>query len=115
MGLHLTLLPFWGKDFSDTLLRCVDRRELFEEIKKLTAERVPTYFESHLSSEKDIETTHYGNTQSDQYGDILTCLTVAELLKLAAHEAVLDNSVNRAIWAYIKELPSDTKVALYWG
>ncbi len=114
MGLHLTLLPFWGNDFSDTVLHCVDRCNLFEEIQKLPTERVPQYFESHLSREKDIETTHYGDTQSDGYGDTLNAVTVLQLLSLASHEAVLDNFVNRAIWAYIKELPSETKVAIYW-
>jgi len=36
------------------------------------------------------------------------------LRALAAHPDVVNNRRNRAVWAYLSEMPSDQMIALYW-
>jgi hypothetical protein len=55
--------------------------------------------------------TRYGNTQKTLYGENLRYTTVRELVK--APFELLDGR-NAAVWAYLRKLDYDTKVALYW-
>lgn len=114
MGLDLTLLPFDSERFSHTVLTCERSIDLFEEIGKLQAVRVPTEFNTFVAQD-DEHGDHYGNTQDTPYGEPLTFVLVEQLLPFSKYEEVTDNFKNRAIWAYLKQLPRDTKVALYWS
>lgn len=115
MGLDLYLLPFdEGSVFSHTLLSCERRRDLFEVIMgRLSETPVPDTFYTYLSREDD-QDSHYGITTETPYGEPLGWVLASRLLEFAAHEGVRDNFTNRAIWAYLAELPSKTRVALYW-
>lgn len=117
MGLDLTLLPFthdfesdWA--FSHVLLPC-DRSAVIHEIRDLPSQPVPKRFDSYLGLGDDGE-HRYGNTQKTPYGSQLTYVLVDDLLKFSTHEDVVSMRENRAAWAYLKELRSGTKVALYW-
>ncbi len=118
MGLDLTLLPFDADsermNFSHTVLSCERRGQLFEEIQELRATPVPEDFTSYLSLDGEYEEHHYGQTHETPYGEPLTYVLAGQLWPFASHEDVMSQSKNRAIWAYLAELPPDTKVALYW-
>ncbi len=143
MGVDLHLLPFEsdhpGNRFSHSVLNCWRRRELWDEISKLPSVPIDpempqktrkdfkdeadgkkkplrserNAFYSFLATGKDGEHC-YGETTHDPYGSPLRYVFVVDLMKVREHEGVTDNARNRAIWAYLAELPGDTKVALYW-
>ncbi len=121
MGVDLDLLPFdcdqGNFAFSHTLLNCCRRRELWETLSAMENQRgrkVPSGFTSFRSRDNKYEEPHYGTTIDTPYGTPLKFLLVEDLLLLVNHEAVQDNAKNRAIWAYLAQLPPETKVALYW-
>lgn len=122
MGLDLTLLPFEhpetdnGWAISHCVLYCERRRALFADIGQLEENIgvvVPQQFGTYLSREGGKD-THYGNTQDTPYGDPLRTVTAGQLLGFATLDDVTDNPRNRAIWAYLAQLPAETRVALYW-
>lgn len=132
MGTDLILLPFDGDidelAFSHTILPLERRIELFKEIDKLAQIKgvpVPKDFNSYLSREPieiqsspvDIETTHYGRTMNDSYDATLLYVKVSELMSpsIIYHQGVKDNWKNRAVWGFLRELPPNTKIALYWS
>ena len=119
MGLDLTLLPFNSNsptsDFSQTVLPCFSRKNLFGQIAKLSNQRdVPETFNSYLSGGSDGERC-FGLTLNTAYGEPLKCVKAGDLAALWVHHDVQDNSINKAVWAYLAELPEDTNVALYWN
>jgi len=118
MGVDLDLLPVEGGDshwgFSNTVLRCT-RSELFREIHTVQERKgitVPESFSSYASRDDKYEEPHYGETQEDCYGDQIESLDVRELLKFKEQAQACPQ--NRAVWAYLAELPPRTKVALFW-
>lgn len=117
MGVDLRLLPFDGDHFSQTMLDCERRRELWEpigKIEKKVGRDVPENFNSFCGKDDGYDGTCYGRTLITPYGGKLKYVTAKDLTKLAKHEAVLDNEKNRAIWAYLACVSPGTKVALYW-
>lgn len=121
MGVDLTLLPF-DADFGDlsfahSVLQLERRGGLWDPIVKIETARgeaVPEHFASYLSRNDDYEEAHYGVTTETPYGDRMKYVRASDLLAIGDHEGVTDNYKNRAVWAYLSALPSDTKVALYW-
>lgn len=121
MGLDLSLLPFSHSfqhadslAFSHSILECERRRDLFRVIMELPGVPVPDGFSSFYSIDDKYEEPHYGDTTTTPYGDRLLSVEVEALLALKGHEDVRDNYRNRAVWAYLAELPPDRQVALYW-
>ncbi len=120
MGLDLYLLPFDcdnpGISFAHTLLSCQRRGDLFDVLSTLLgATPVPDDFTSFLGYHPaPCGEYGYGHTYEDPYGSSLRALTVAQLLTVSTHDGVQDNHKNRAIWAYLAELPPETRVALFW-
>lgn len=119
MGVDLRLLPFdadGGICYSHTMLACKRRRDLWDpiaKIEKAKGRHVPPGFTAYCSRLKNGE-LGYGKVIKDPYDSFVNFLLVEDLVSLREHEDVQDNHKNRAIWAYLAELPSDTKVALYW-
>lgn len=117
MGVDLRLLPFdcdRGEfAYSHTILDCERRRSLWTAVEKLPATPVPKGFTSFVGDRPDGE-SGYGVTAETPYGEPLMATTAGQLLILKDHEGVIDNHKNRAIWAYLAELPPETRVALYW-
>lgn len=120
MGVDLCLMPFEadfkGFAFSHSLLELERRRDLWEpiaEIEKAHGQAVPTPFYTFRATNAE-GSTCYGNTIDTSYGDSLKCVTAAQLLPLAQHEAVTDNPINRAVWAYLACLSPETRIALFW-
>ncbi len=44
----------------------------------------------------------------------MTYATAGDLLKLSEHSAVLDNWQNKAVWAYLANMPATWPIVLYW-
>ena len=120
MGVDLDLLPFGDElgtpDFSKTVLDVGRFSKLFEEIEKLPTEPIPANFESYVSRDNDkkYQVSHWGPTKENGYGAPMMCTTARDLLTLARNEHVRFNPKNRAVWGYLRNLPRNTKIALYW-
>jgi len=122
MPIGLKLLPIFGgiRDsfiFSHSIIECAERSKLAGEIEEMAREKghiVPGDFTSYLSRDDNYEEPHYGKTLEDCYGAPLYYVNVNDLLQFSKHEAVLDNYKNRAVWAYLRELPKDTEIALFF-
>ena len=123
MGVDLTLLPFEVNEevektvcFSHSVLGVDRDRELFKKITELEEKKgiaVPFNFYSYLSSDGKYEEPHYGITTETPYGTPLNYLRVKDLLEFKAAIYSFDKRT-KAVWAYLKQLPPKTKIALYW-
>ncbi|HQU86020.1 MAG TPA: hypothetical protein PKY59_23030 [Pyrinomonadaceae bacterium] len=114
MSLHLTLLPVGGINEQITsihnFLNCERDIHLFEQIEQIIGSPVPKDFKGfHSTDDCDYS---YGNLTKDAYGEELTYVFVKDLIKLRHHS---ESQTNKAIWAYLNQLPSDGKIALYWS
>lgn len=121
MGVDLRLLPFYsqttGIAFSQDVLDLERRRELWGVIEPIESEfgrDVPTDFNSYCGEKEGVEEPTYGLTLTTPYSENLKYLHAVHLKPLRQHPAVQDNWKNRAIWAFIEELPDDLPIALYW-
>lgn len=99
-----------------TTLEVTRRRELWPLIHSLPSQPVPTRFETLVSNEVHNHWNIWmqGNTQVDAYGGKVLCVLVKDLLLLGNHPCVIDDFLNRAVWAYLGQLPDTMRVAIYW-
>jgi hypothetical protein len=113
MSLHLTLLPISGTNESITsrnnFLNCERDNFLFDRIDQMTASTVPPDFKGFYSTE-DCDYV-YGSITKDGFDTELTFVLVKELVKLKPHT---ESQTNKAIWAYLRQLSPEGKIALYW-
>lgn len=141
MSIELYLLPFEGfglKQYSFSILRLCGfdaghNSGLYNELEILCSEArerkqfVPNNFASYLCCNKDYEEPHYGTTIRDELDNRLVYVFVKDLLELEKlHNNYYGNIIaqekniyiNReralATMSYLKQLPKDRKVALYW-
>jgi hypothetical protein len=118
MGIDLTLLPIDDERtedvwYSHSVLVLERWNPLYDAIRALGEERaIPETFLT-LLGQRD-EYTNYGNTQYTRTGEDVGWLFVGELLTVNGHPGVTDVVLNAAAWAYLQQLPSTMKVALYW-
>ena len=107
-------------------------KQLHTKLKELTEKSinnkqyVPKDFTSHLCPDVDEETgfeeCHYGETTIDPYGDPIVYVFVKDLLELEElhreyykdEEQHINKEKALATMAYIKTLPKNRKIALYW-
>ena len=117
MSLALSLLPFedvYGSRSSYSVLSCNLGGRLYDVIHPLPEQApVPEMFMSHMSREGG-DDTHFGITKRDGDGELVQCLPALVLLRVKDNEFVQSNAKNRAVWAYLAQLPPETPVALYW-
>lgn len=135
MGMDLQLLPVeheeylthngvvtsdWG--YSHSILRVDAGGWWWDALQHVQQTRVPGKFHTYVGRGEDHEPA-YRDTQDTPYGDPLKCTTTGELLSAVnAYLAKNDDDVtpdnignrNRAVLAYLKELPATTRIALYW-
>ncbi len=115
MGVDLTLLPLssaghWSAH--DALL--LDRSgDLWDEIATLGETEIPQPLWCHYARRPDGETT-FGRLEKSPYGERLTWLPAGKLLTLAEAPDVKSSWRNRAVWAYLAQMPEDYPVVLYW-
>lgn len=116
MGVDLTLMPLIGQDFwvSHDMLSLNRRSALWPEINKLQQQEIPRPITCFRAIGEDGEAC-YGERDDDPYGATLKWTTPRELLTLKDHEAITDDWQNRAVWAYLKQMPPDWPIVLYWS
>lgn len=121
MGRYLRLLPFEADlppkhCFTYTVLNLGQDIRLWgpiDEIEARTGADVPENFNSLMGGLND-EVTHWGPTVEVDEGVRLQYVRAQDLVPLSDHVAVKSVTPTRAAWAYLRELPPETKVALYW-
>jgi hypothetical protein len=115
MGVDLTLMPLLEKDYwvSHALIRLERRRALWPKIEALGARPVPEPLTCFQGVGPDGDPA-YGEITQDPYGQPLTWLPAGELATLHDDETVQDNWLNQAAWAYLRQMPPDWPVVLYW-
>lgn len=115
MGVDLRLLPFDCDQgefaYSHTLMEVGRNYDLHDKIRRLRSMPVPKGFTSFCARGKDGEPT-YGVTLKTPYGEPLEYVLAGELSTIKL--PVDTRHGPRAVWAYLNELPPQTKIALYW-
>ena len=134
MSVDLTLLPyncdFPENSYSHTMLPLqTNTRDLMEEIEKLSYEvsqsidfitgdklsgDVEDTFTCYLAKNEDGE-SGYGEVNEDAYGKKMRWVRASVLMRLANHDGVNRNPLNKQAWAYLNACPPNTRVALYWS
>lgn len=115
MGVDLTLMPLTSKHswVSHDLIDVSRGYDLFRQIEAMELNKVPETVTCFRSRRGDGDPC-YGEVETNPYGDKLTWLAAGDLLSVAYHEDVLDNWRNRAVWAYLVQMPEDWPIVLYW-
>lgn len=115
MGVDVVFLPV-ECDYEDvcyghTLLPLERRYDLQAEILKLELKQFNRKISCYLGRNSQGESS-YGDIDKDCYGEALMYLTAGELLLVDA--ATIEHR-NKAVWAYLRELPPQTKIVIYWS
>lgn len=121
MGLGLSLLPIFvpgsSKEVSNDIISLERDDDLFEFIKELANKDgvdVPRGgISSYLGEQKGFEGTCYGTTEFNKEGKRLKSLVAGELTVLFS-EYVTESWQNKAVFAYVKELPPNWPIYLFW-
>lgn len=118
MGVDIAFLPVDSIEvgFSHQILQTCRRSELndiIEEIEKQHGRDVPVNFTSYLGKRED-DGSGYGMTDKSPYGDPLKMVQAEHLKTIANIQPIQDNWQNRAVWAYIDQMPDDQWVVVYW-
>lgn len=118
MGLDLRILPVYniGADFSTDVISFDRDYPLFDKIARMSKKygiEAQKWIHCYLSTDGECDEPHYGKTAEDPYGDKLRYLT-AKLLKVAIYDYRADTPKNKAVLAFIRELPDDLEIYLYW-
>lgn len=118
MGLDLTLLPFDAEEppYSHTMLD-VDRSDFdpILKIEKRVGKDVPERFTSFYSRDELLpQEPHYGRTTKTPYGEPLKYVLIRDIIGAFNDLRDEGGEKNQAIYKYLLELSSNTKVALYW-
>lgn len=120
MSRALSLIPVeydhGGDGHSFTVLRLPENYDLFDAIEAAGFRETdaPEKFNTYLGRGKDGE-HGFGQTSEDPYGEPLRCVRAGALASLRNDPQVQAEPLSRAVWAYLAELPPNTKVALYWS
>ncbi len=119
MGVDLRVLPQYAKeaDFSHCLIELARCEQLFDLISKLENEKgieVPEKgIYSFSGKDESFEETCYGRTIKTPYGDVMKGVLVRDLKK-----ALIDFKTpywrNRAFISFLREMPNDLIIWLFW-
>src|SRR4051794_22704137 len=107
MGVDVSLYPVsFGDDdkgfYSFSILGLERRRELWDDLAKVSNYPCVS-LTGHIGD-------NYCEKKEDCYGTKLRYALATDLAALANHEAVQDNPLNRAVWAYLGALNPDAKI-----
>ncbi len=119
MGVDLKLLVTHGNRqanagiaFAHTMIELERRSDLWEPIGDVESEKAYP-LSSYVARDADGESC-YGRIEKDCYGADIRWVEAGALAKLHDNANVTNNPTNRAAWAFLRELPPDTMIALYW-
>jgi hypothetical protein len=118
MSLDLKMIPLecdrddWG--FGHSLLSCGAGSVWHERLKNIPRTPVPKDFGTYVSRMKTDsgDGPQYGNTQQTPYGEPLECVTVGQIVDSSGSRDF--GTKDLAVLAYLRILPRDMRVALYW-
>lgn len=125
----VTLLPVRGNGngrdvaYADDALCCECTPALAQAIRALEARPGPSVFRTWLSRHFPQEgcdcgcargLQHWGNLQRDEHDDPIVMVRADRLMALAHYPDVVNSRRNRAVWAYLAQIPPDQLIALYW-
>lgn len=119
MGLDLRILPKFSEnaDFSHDLIELHRDSDLFDIIAKLENEKgrdVPRKgIYSFSGKDNKIEGACYGVTIKTPYGDIIKGVLAKEL-KAGISNYKTNSWKNKAFIAFLKEVPDELEIYLYW-
>jgi hypothetical protein len=115
MGVDLKLLPVMlkGSWLCHDMIEVSRDRDLWDDVTKLPQQPIPQAIGCYLGHGKDGETC-YGDIEETPYGERITYTTAGDLMSLKDHEAVRWGWKNKAIWAYLAQMPEDWLICLYW-
>lgn len=124
MGLDLTLLPAYNlwEDFSHDVLSMDRDPELLEKISNLENIKGVPVKEGGINSHQGIDQTGkwenpcYSKTELTPYGNRIKSLLASELQDLfdSYNSEHVFGHRNKAVFNYIKELPKNLPIYLYW-
>ncbi len=113
MSLDLSLLPAYSQsnncDFSHDIIQMERDEELFVRIVLLSNEKGLPVQRGGISTLMDL----HENIEKDKYGDRINSVLAGELAELFGYDE-FENWKNNAVAAYIRRLPKDLPVWLYW-
>ncbi len=124
MGLDLQLLPAFSQsencDISHDILNLHRDDKLFKLILKVEKKKGVEIrrggINSYVGDDETglYEETCYGKTEISKYGERIKSLLASELdVIFSAYKT--DSWKNKAIFAFVKELPKDLVIYLYWS
>ena len=117
MGLDLTLYPIRYADLPWWLatesLGCERQAALFRRVEQVESDPLPKVVGKPVSF-KVYKDEGIVEAKTDSYGTPLRVAKAGNLAKAALPAAEM-YPWNRAAWAYLKVLPPDTPVVLYWN
>jgi len=117
MSVDLRLLPQYDKnaDFSHDVLSCDRDYEMFELIRELEKSNGRQVKKGGINTFVAFngENCHYGKTEDTAYGLVMIGVQVKKLKEVLS-EYVSESWKNKAIIAFINELPDDLEIWLYW-
>ena len=116
MGVDLRLLPLLGQDYwvSHDMLSFERRYKLWDAIRKIESHQIPQPLHCYLAQSADGEGPSYGDVSLDPYGDHLRWVHAGDLAGLRQLECASDDWKNRAVFAYLDEMPKSHKIVLWW-
>lgn len=116
MGVDLTLMPLLAKDYwcAHELIRVERDRSLWGPIDALPQTDVPEPLHCYLAKHPHDGETSYGSIATTPYGDPIKYTTAGDLVGLKSEQGVRDNWKNRAVWAYLEQMPPEWQIALWW-
>ena len=107
---NLRLLPFDREKpemaVSFTVLNLIVETEVYRQINALPQTPVPQYFGSFCGGEYP-DGIRYDNTQQTAYGTPLMAVKAGDL-------AGIQTALDAPTMAYLRTLPPDTRIALWW-
>lgn len=119
MGVSVKLLPQFSKgaDFSDMVLNIDTNGNFISALKEIENNRGREVqnggIHSHFGADMNYEGLCYGETYFTPYGKVMKGIQAKDILP-ALDELNLDYWKNRAIIAFLKELPPNLEIWLYW-
>lgn len=115
MGVELRLAPLMTRDYwvSHEMIDVGTSYDLWDAINILPQIDIPKPLICFFARDEQGEHV-YGEIVETPYGNRMKFVTASDLLTLSDHEHVQDNWRNKAVWAYLAEMPHDWPIVLYW-
>lgn len=117
MSVDLSFVPLEAEGkfpSGQSVLHCCNGRHLQELISaNVPLFRAPIDLSCHLS-QSECGDTRYGVINYDAFGNLVQCALARDLAALDISDPVARSGQNPAVWAYLKSLPPETKVAIIY-